>query len=257
MARTEASIAGTRALSIKREAAGFLITTEGGTFHATAVVVATGRHPPPIPFKTIPAKPGRVLSRLWDESFLTQKDTVVIIGPGSAATESAIRAAVRAKRVFLFRQPLLPLDLSEEASIQRFPKISRLYGCRVTGIIEGKEETTVEYMKRGSKLILKATWVALAQEWVPNSEIVRTLVPCDSSYAIVVRGPEGLTSVPGLFACGEVSTTQPLLGILASAEGVQTAQGVCAYLAEGGVVPVSRQQEEPKAAPPATQEESE
>ena len=248
--------AGTRALSIKKDLSGFLVATEKGAFHAASVIVATGRRPPPLSFKIIAAHPSRVLSRLWDESFLTQNDIVAVVGAGPQAAESAIRAAGRARQVYLFRQPLLSLDPFEEALIQQVPRITRMYGSKVTGIMESKEGVTVEYMKRGSRLILKGTWVVMANEWTPNSEIARTLVPCDSAGAIIVQGLEGLTSVPGLFACGEVSSTQALLGILASADGVRTARAVCSFLMEQGFLPKPKQEEE-KALPvpqePATQ----
>jgi thioredoxin reductase len=231
----------TRALSIKRNFGDFQITTQNGAFRANVVVMATGRRPCPVDFEITPTEPGRILSRLWDESFLKQTDVVVVIGPGSLATDSAIRAAQRAKQVYLFRQPLvLPTDPLEETTMLQFPKIHRMYASKVTGIIEAQRTATVEYTEYGSKLVLNATWVILAREWLPNSESAYPLVPCDSTRAIIVQGPGGLTAVPGLFACGEVCSTQPLLGVLSSAEGVRTAQSVCSFLIAQKVLPKPR-----------------
>ena len=249
--------AGTRALSLKRDPSGFLIRTEQGALRAVCVVIATGRRPPPIPFTISPAKPHRVLSRLWDESFLTDKDVVAVIGTGPLATTCAIKSATRAKRVFLFRQPLSAKVPSEEALIQQFPKITRLYGSVVTGIIEHDEDTVVEYAQQGSKLVAKATWVVIANEWIPNSEIVRSFAPIDSNRAIIVQGPEGLTATPGLFACGEVSSTHHLPGIFASAEGVQTAQAVRDFLIERGILPTPPHEEAKASSSPRQETPSE
>ena len=236
--------AGTRALSIKRDLSGFLVTTEKVAFRAVSVIVATGRRPPAPPFKVVAAHSSRVLSRLWDESFLTQNEIVAVVGSGSQATESAIRAAARSRQVYLFRQPLLAMDPSEETLIEQVPRITRMYGSKVTGVIENKEGVTIEYMKHSSKLILKGNWVIIANEWTPNSEIARSLVPCDSAGAIIVQGLDGLTSVPGIFACGEVSSTQALQGVLASADGVRTALAVCSFLMRQGFLPTPKQEEE-------------
>ena len=244
---------GTRALSIRKDPSEFSVTTEKGVFHGTSVIVATGRRPPPLSMKIIAAHSSRVLSHLWDESFLTENDIVAVVGTGPQATESAIRAALRSRQVYLFRQPLLSLSRLDESLIQQVPKITRMYGSKVTGVTESKEGVTIEYMKNGSKLILKGTWVIMANEWTPNSELARTLVPCDSAGAVIVQGLDGLTSVPGLFACGEVSSTQALPGVLASADGVRTARAVCSFLMGQGLLPKPKQ-EEAKAPPPPKEE---
>jgi thioredoxin reductase (NADPH) len=245
----------TRALSIKRNFGDFTITTKDETFRANVVVIATGRRPQPVPFKITTSDPGRILSRLWDESFLTQNDIVAVIGPGPIATESAIRAAERAKRVYLFRQPLSVIDPAEERVILQFPKISRMYATQVTGVIETSKNATVEYVQGGSKSVLRATWVVLANEWTPNSEAALPLVPCDSTHAIIVQGPGGQTAVPGIFACGEVSSTGHLLGVLASAEGVRTAQSVRAFLMGQHVLPTPTQETVKVLSVPAPEEE--
>lgn len=246
----------TRVFSIKRNFGDFTITTEDGAFRANAVVIATGRRPQPVPFKITTSDPGRILSRLWDESFLTQNDIVAVIGPGPVATESAIRAAERAKRVYLFRQPLSAIDPSEERMILQFPRISRMYATQVTSVAGASTGATVEYVQGGSKLVLRTHWVILANEWAPNSEPALPLVACDSAHAIIVQGTGGQTSVSGIFACGEVSSTKPLLGVLASAEGVRTAQSVCAFLMEQRVLPTPMQQEVKALTAPAPEEEA-
>jgi thioredoxin reductase len=140
--------------------------------------------------------------------------------------------------------------------ILQFPRITRMYATSVTGIIETAKNATVEYVQRGSKLVLNTTWVVLANEWTPNSEAAPPLVPRDSTHAIIVQGPGGQTAMSGIFACGEVASTAPLLGVLASAEGVRTAQSVCAYLMGQRVLPTPMQEEVKALTVPPQEEET-
>ena len=232
-------IAFTHVKAITKNQGVFHVATSMAMFHAPAVVMATGRHPPAIKPYLTTEQPTRILSRLYDESFLTPGDTAIIIGNSEYTLETACTVAPRIKRVYLLlRPPWKPSGSAVERIARKLPMITWIKNDSITSITSLKSKVFVECVYRGSKTVQEASWVIFAEEWTPHSTLVRGLTSCDSSGAIITYDDTGLTPNHGLFACGEVASHGFLNGISAAASGLNTSISVCQFLLDRGPLPL-------------------
>lgn len=231
-----------QAESIVATKGGFTITTATTSIASTAVVIATGTRPPTPPYLITSAQPPRILPRLWDPLFLTPNDTAAIIGSGETAMRDAIRAAVRAKKVYLFLKR--EGDSALASTARKLPSITLLPCDMITAVHSLKNRVLVEYVTQGSKMVQEASWAIMAQDWLPNSALVQGFLRCESSGAIVTSGSSGVTSTPGAFACGEVSSRGLLSGIAAASDGLTTSEAVIQFLLNANILPRPQEHEE-------------
>lgn len=246
------TIVSASAESITRNQKEFVVSTKDTSFRAPVLVYAAGRHPPQLGWPIHPEKPAHILSRLWDESFIKLEDSVAIIGSGNQAILAATKAALRAKKVYLLLQP--NAAQSTEVIPPIISSVITMTGTRIVKLNETNGRVSIEYHRTGRKLLLSASWVVFAYDWIPNTELVKTIVPRDSTGAIIVQGDGGATTVPGFFACGEVSSTKPLDGITASIQGLATANSACRYLLLQNELPIPPAPPAPPAPPPPPQQ---
>ena len=164
--------------------------------------------------------------------------------------ENAIDAALRAKKVVLFLQRRW--ESSATPLVQTARKATNIIWTAydaIVGLHGTKDSVMIEYMDRGSKFTHEASWAVISTDWIPNSFLVQMLVRCDSSGAIITSRSTGITSTPGLFACGEVASRHDLSGIAAAAEGRSTSSSVCQFLLDCGCLPQPPKIEVKKPAP--------
>ncbi len=229
----------------------FHITTDMGIFHAPAIVMATGKEPPPLKTVITTEEPTRVLSRLYDESFLLSSDTAILIGNSEYTLTCAIRIAARIKRLYLFLQPPWKSSGSlKERIARKLPTITWVKSDRITAINSLKSRALIESLYKGSKNIQEASWVIFADEWTPQSSLVHSITSMDSSGAIITYADTGITPSSGLFACGEVASREFLNGISAAANGLNTSIAVCQYLLDRGPLPIPQIPPKEEAPPP-------
>lgn len=227
--------------SINRNQGMFHVTTGAGVFHAPALVMATGRQPSPMKFPVNTELPTRVVSRLYDPSFLRPTDTVILIGSGEYALSCAIRMATKVKQIYLFLQPpFTSTGTAVERIAKKLPSITWMYSDAIRTVNSYKDKVVVEYLSKKTKAIQEASWVVFATEWIPQSYLVAGQTKTDSTGSIITYSQTGATETSGLFACGEVTSPGVLTGIAAAAHGLATSNAVCQFLAERYPLPQPR-----------------
>ena len=131
---------------------------------------------------------------------------VVVVGGGTAAVEDALLCAEAGSPVTLLHRSArfrARRDFLERA--RRAPMIQILTGARVTRIGGRESVESVEYRPRGAKTVrsLEAAAVFVRIGWEPRTELLRRQVRLDREGYVRV-GPGGATSVPGVYAAGDV-----------------------------------------------------
>jgi len=213
---------------IKKDGDIFLIKTANKTeYKAKSVIVATGVRPRKL---NVPGEEeffhkGLSYCTVCDGPLFQQKVTGVI-GGGNSALESALMLADIAKQVFIINKN--PVFKGEEILIEKVknnPKIEIIYNADTKKILGTNFISGIVYQDLNTKqektLALEGVFIHIGM--VPNSYMLNDVEKNQFGEIIVTKKCE--TSIPGLFAAGDV-TDVPYKQIVISA-----GQGAIAALA--------------------------
>ncbi len=216
---------------VEKRDAHFVIHTElEGELLARAVIIATGARTQRlnVPGEAELTGHGLGYSAVSYAPLFLEKRAVVV-GNGDLALRSAAELSNLAKHVHLVGpgSDLMGSPLGKKLSsaanvtiLERF-KVTRVLGngyC--TGVVvEGPD---------GNEMSIETEGVFVEMAVIPNSEIVADLVDCDRRGRIIVDS-FGCSSVPGLFAAGDVTNTTEQV-LVAVGEGAKAALSAFEYL---------------------------
>ena len=166
-----------------------------------------------------------------DGAFFRDKVTVVV-GGGNVAAEDGIFLSRLCKKVYVIHRRH---ELRAEKILQE-----QLLACENVSVvwdsvpleILGESQVTgikIRNVVTGSEQILEADGVFVAVGIVPNTELVNGIVELDD-YGYIVAGEEGITSVPGIFAAGDVRTKTLRQVVTAVSDGANAVTSVQHYL---------------------------
>ncbi|MCL4380362.1 FAD-dependent oxidoreductase [Candidatus Dependentiae bacterium] len=186
----------------------FVLTTdEGITVHALTVIVATGAVPRKlgIPGEEEYWAKGVSSCAVCDALLFTQKN-VVVIGGGDSAAEEALQLAKHAKSVtLLVRKDAMRASAAMQQQLAQVANIAIRYSVKPTAIVgNGSHVTGIRLAESSGEQLMPIDGVFLAIGHEPKTDIVREKIALDSDGYVVVQGRTQQTSVPGVFAAGDV-----------------------------------------------------
>lgn len=208
------------------------IQTDGGQYQAKAIIIATGAHHRLLGIEGEDKLTGMGVSycATCDGAFFKDK-TVAVVGGGDTAAEDAIFLARGCKKVYVvhrrdelrakkyLQERLLALE-NVEMKWNAVPE-QILGSNQVSGLVI--KETASEVRKN---LAVDGVFVAVGAE--PNSQVVRELVAVDQQ-GYIIAGEDCATSVPGIFAAGDVRKKQLRQIITAASDGANAVHSVQRY----------------------------
>jgi len=202
---------------------GFLVKGFERNYRARSVIVATGANPRKLGVPGEDKFYGRGVSTCatCDGFFYRDKD-VVVVGGGDAAVEEGIFLTKFARKVTLIhrRDELRANKVAQERAFQN-PKIEFLWSHVVTEVL-GEDHVTgvrVKNLKTNEEYVYPTDGVFIFVGSVPNTEFLKGLVELRPDGYVAVAD-EVLTSVPGVFAAGDVA--DPIYKQLATSVGAGT-----------------------------------
>jgi thioredoxin reductase len=227
-----------RVTAITSSGEGFTVQTgANGAYEGTAVLLATGVTPRGLAAPGAEQFVGYGLgySATTHARTLANK-SVAVIGTSVRALRGAAELARTAARVTLI--PLAPVDLTSVllGSLQLRSNVEVLENYHVISL-EGEqalERVIVERHGQRRPIAVDAAFADLGL--IPNSELVRDLVELDDEGFVVVDG-RNATSLPGLFAAGDVTTGFGEQVLIAIGDGARAALGAYDYLLTKPLVP--------------------
>ncbi|MGI9163360.1 MAG: thioredoxin-disulfide reductase [Mycobacterium sp.] len=185
-----------------------VVTADGETHRARAVILAMGAA---ARYLGVPGEQellGRgVSSCATCDGFFFKEQDIAVIGGGDSAMEEATFLTRFARSVTLvhrrdeFRASRIMLERARENE-----KITFLTNT-ATIAVEGETAVTglrVRNVTTGAESTLPVTGVFVAIGHDPRSELVRGAVDLDDEGYVVVRGRTTATSLPGVFAAGDL-----------------------------------------------------
>ncbi|NWG18759.1 MAG: NAD(P)/FAD-dependent oxidoreductase [Chloroflexi bacterium] len=209
----------------------FTVETErSGALQARTVIIASGVVPKQldVPGARELVNHGLGYSPVSYARALAGK-TAVVVGSTPRALRGAAELARTAAQVYLVEPTIMPADDPLAVVLSRRPNVEILEGFHVIEISgdSSVDSVTVERDGKVRRLTVDAAFadVGLA----PNSSMVKDLVKTDAEGFIVVDG-HNATSVPGLFAAGDVTTVYGEHTLIAIGEGARAALSAHDYL---------------------------
>ncbi len=209
------------------------VETTAGTYTAGAVILAMGAAPRKLPLPEAEGFLGRGLSycATCDGMFFRGK-TVAVLGGGNGAAASARSLARLCSQVHvIFRKDAMGADAREQEALAACSNVTLHPGTLLTGLSgqDRLEALTLEDRATGSPRELPCQGLFVAIGRIPETALLNRQVTLDPS-GYVLAGETTQTSLPGVYAAGDIRT-KPLRQIVtAAADGATAAHQAAQYL---------------------------
>ena len=146
---------------------------------------------------------------------------MAVVGGGDVAVEDAIFLARSCKQVYLIhrRDQLRAAQVLQDA-LKGFHNVTCIWDTTVEKI-GGEQQVqwiTLKQTKTGEEHQLDVDGVFIAVGTVPDTGFVKGLVELDA-YGYIKASEDGRTSVPGIYAAGDIRTKELRQIITAAADG--------------------------------------
>jgi NADH-dependent peroxiredoxin subunit F len=212
---------------------GFQLTLDDTSLiGARTLIIATGAHPQRLYVEGEKEFFGRGVSfsAISHASFFRNRN-VAVIG-GERALPAVQKLAPLAQRVHYIMARTRQADSSAlTQKLLRHPKVLIFQDWEVQRIVGDQFVTGLDLVGvNGETRTLPVEGVFIEFGLLPNNELIRTLAPLDDHGHIIVN-QHCATSVPGLFAAGDVTNVHAEQVPVAIGEGVKAALSAWSYLA--------------------------
>ncbi len=220
--------------SITKQSDGFEIKTSSETLKAKAVILAAGAS-----FRMLNAAGekeliGRGVSycATCDGAFFKGKEIVVVGGGDSAMQEGLFLTRFATKVTVIHRRDKLRASPILQERAKANPQISFIWDT-VVEKVEGDKKVTglkLKNVKTGEASDFRTDGIFIFVGHDPNTSFIRGFVDLDEHGYVVTKPSTLATSVPGVFAAGEIRVGAVKQLVAACGEGCEAALAAQAYI---------------------------
>lgn len=210
-------------------------TDDGVTYTSKAVIVSTGSQVRKLGVPGEQEYSGRGVSYCATcDGFFFREKPIVVVGGGDSAFEEALFLTRFGSSVTLihrrdsFRASKIMVDRARENSKINFVLDSVV--CSVNGSEEDAQSVTVKNVKTGEVKTIDASGIFVAIGHSPSTGFLNGALNLNEDGTIAVQGASTKTSVPGVFAAGDVVDSVYRQAISAAGMGCRAALDAQAYL---------------------------
>ena len=223
----------------------FTLTGDSGVYTCDSLIIATGASAKYLGIDSETAFMGRGVSGCATcDGFFYKEQVCCVVGGGNTAVEEALYLSNIASKVYLIHrrdkfkaEPILVDKLMDKVAagkivLQTFQTLEEVLGDN-TGVTGVRLKST----KDGSlqDLELKGCFIAIGH--APNTEIFQGQLNMDNGYIVTQSGLKGfatMTSVPGVFAAGDVQDHVYRQAITSAGTGCMAALDAQRFLEQEG-----------------------
>ncbi|MDU6011438.1 MAG: thioredoxin-disulfide reductase [Slackia sp.] len=212
-----------------------IVTASGEEYAADAVILAMGAAPRPLGIPHEDELRGKGISycATCDGGFFKDK-VAVVVGGGNTAVEDAMYLANICTEVHLVhRRDTLRADAIYAKPLGELKNVTKHMSAVVDGVREEDGRVAgvlIRDLATGKVTDLDASALFVAVGSLPKSDILRdTGIELDER-GYVVAGEDGKTSIPGVFAAGDVRTKQLRQVATAVGDGANAAASAFEFL---------------------------
>ncbi len=223
----------------------FTLTGDSGVYTCDALIIATGASAKYLGIDSETAFMGRGVSGCATcDGFFYKEQVCCVVGGGNTAVEEALYLSNIASKVYLIHrrdkfkaEPILVDKLMDKVAagkivLQTFQTLEEVLGDN-TGVTGVRWKST----KDGSlqDLELKGCFIAIGHS--PNTDIFQGHLNLENGYIVTQSGLKGfatMTSVPGVFAAGDVQDHVYRQAITSAGTGCMAALDAQRFLEQEG-----------------------
>lgn len=210
-------------------------TDDGVTYTSKAVIVSTGSQVRKLGVPGEQEYSGRGVSYCATcDGFFFREKPIVVVGGGDSAFEEALFLTRFGSCVTLihrrdsFRASKIMVDRARKNSKINFVLDSVV--CSVNGVDGDAKSVTVKNVKTGETQNIEASGIFVAIGHSPSTSFLDGALELNEDGTIAVQGASTKTSVPGVFAAGDVVDSVYRQAISAAGMGCRAALDAQAYL---------------------------
>lgn len=212
-----------------------LVKTTEADVEAKTVVIATGANPRTLGLEREQALTGCGIHYCahCDGMFYRGK-TVAVVGGGNSAVADALHLSRLAKKVYLIhRRDRLRAERIQEQALREAENIEILWNTTVEALLESGRLNGVVLRdaRNGAKRELALDGLFVSVGRVPVTELVKGQLELDGA-GYIVADETTQTSIPGVFAVGDVRTKALRQVVTAVSDGAVAVHFADAYLHE-------------------------
>jgi thioredoxin reductase (NADPH) len=223
----------------------FTLTGDSGVYTCDSLIIATGASAKYLGIDSETAFMGRGVSGCATcDGFFYKEQVCCVVGGGNTAVEEALYLSNIASKVYLIHrrdkfkaEPILVDKLMDKVAagkivLQTFQTLEEILGDN-TGVTGVRLKST----KDGSlqDLELKGCFIAIGHS--PNTDIFQNQLQMENGYIVTQSGLKGfatMTSVPGVFAAGDVQDHVYRQAITSAGTGCMAALDAQRFLEQEG-----------------------
>jgi thioredoxin reductase (NADPH) len=205
-----------------------LVTDDGQIRYALSIVVATGAAPRvlDVPGERDYWGKGVTTCALCDAPYYKNKD-VIVVGGGDSAFEQALQLAPHARTVaILVRKDRVRASTAMQNQVRALPNVRVLVNKEVKRIVgDGSHVTRVMVFDHAQQTesAYDTAGVFLAIGHEPRTAWLNSNLALHADGSVVVQGRGQETSVPGIFAAGDVADMTYRQAGVAAGDGIKAA----------------------------------
>jgi len=215
----------------------FRVTIDGEKeLEADALVIATGAQARYLGLPSEEKFKGQGVSACATcDGFFYRKRTVAVVGGGDTACEEALYLASLAKKVYMIvRRDVFRASRIMQEKVFATENIEVLWNCNTQEVLGDAMGVTGARLLRkdGTVFDIAIDGFFLAIGHTPASALFAKWLTLDENGYIVTEGKSSQTSVPGVFAAGDVQDPRYRQAVTAAASGCMAARDAEKYLLE-------------------------
>lgn len=211
------------------------VETSEGTFHGKTIVLSTGANPRELGIAGEKELTGRGVNycAACDGMFYKGKTVVVVGGGNTAAADAMLLSRICEKVIIVHRRDTLRATRIYHEPLMKAPNIEFCWNSSLSELLHEERLTGVKVknLVTGEESVLPCDGLFISIGRSPATELVKDQLVLDPA-GYVVADESTRTSIPGVFAVGDVRTKVLRQVVTAVADGATAAHYADEYLAQ-------------------------
>lgn len=212
-----------------------VVESSEGTFYGRTVVFAAGAGPRELGVPKEQQLVGRGVAycAACDGMFYKGKTVAVVGGGNSAAADALLLSRVAKKVVLIHRRDALRATKIYHAPLEQAENVEFRWNSRVVELLHGDKLSGLRLadVNSGEESILECDGVFVSIGRKPATELVQGQLELDAG-GYILAGEDTKTSLPGVYAVGDVRVKQVRQVVTAVADGAVAVHMAEEYLAQ-------------------------